>query len=126
MSCKYTERFNPITGETTVYGPDGVVTDETILANLVCCPTLTPDKEEVCLQPIKNTDPALITPGWLVSTMSTSHEGVTTVVGTPTLMDHGMLKDISATHEVVPCPNDAPVDTQLCFVPPKGKKVKGK
>lgn len=118
MSCcasPYIKRINPLTGAVIVYDTaTGLpVSDAALIASLVPCPTTEPDKEKVCLQVIGNTDPSLIESGWQITAITIAADGTITL-GVPVLTLNDM-SDVTATHEVVECPDTTPIDLGFCL-----------
>lgn len=117
MSCcatPYIKRINPLTQSVTVFdtATGEVVTDAALIASLEPCPTTEPDKEKVCLQPVGNEDPALIESGWQITAITIAADGTITL-GEPVLTLADMT-DVTASHEVVACPDTSPIDVGLC------------
>lgn len=85
---------------------------------LVKCPEHEVDKERVCLQVIGNTDASLIVAGRQITPMTTTFTDVAgtvdaVTVGTTTLvLDDGT--DVTATHEIVACPEAIVVESEFC------------
>ncbi len=86
----------------------------------VKCPTSLPDKERVCLQPIGNTDAALIEEGWQVCVVNTTYSDEIGTVAVVTITDETLWLagvDVTATHEVTACPEAITIDAGFCVAP---------
>ena len=87
----------------------------------VKCPITESDWEQVCLQEVGNTDAALIVSGKKLVIVSTTYADVagavdTVTLSTPTLyLEDGT--DVTATHEVVACPEALVVESDFCVAP---------
>ncbi len=55
----------------------------------------------------------LIVPGWQITVFEVAADGALTVLSTA-LWDKPLAADLTATHEVVVCPDDTPIDVPLC------------
>ena len=84
----------------------------------VKCPQTETDFERLCIQTIGNTDAALIEEGMQCITKTTTYADENGVIAAVTIDDVKLLlndgTDVTATHEVVPCPTPIVVETEVC------------
>lgn len=81
----------------------GAILTAAQVAGSKMCPPPTFDKEEVCIQPIGNTDPALVVPGWVIVAATVDPDTLAVTLGAPAIYDVTLLTNLTATHEVVKC-----------------------
>lgn len=82
----------------------------------VKCPDTSVDQENVCVQVVGNTDASLIVGGYrvIVSTISFDGAGVPTVAINSVQLFLNDGTDVTATHEVVACPEAIVTSTKAC------------
>ena len=87
----------------------------------VKCPTSEPDWEKVCLQVIGNADAALIESGDKVVVISTTFAdtvgAIDSITRSPAQLYLEDGTDVTATHEVVACPEALVVESDFCVAP---------
>ena len=87
----------------------------------VKCPTSEPDWEKVCLQEAGNTDAALIVSGKQLVVVSTTFADTAGTIDAITLRPATLYledgTDVTATHEVVACPEALVVESDFCVAP---------
>jgi hypothetical protein len=87
----------------------------------VKCPETETDWEKVCLQPIGNTDAALIVSGEKMIAQTITYSDVQGTINAVTrsaplfYLEDGT--DVTATHEVVSCPEPIVVESGYCVAP---------
>ena len=94
---------------------------------LVNCPSVETDKEKVCLQVIGNTDAALIVGGWQICSITTTFADTDGTVDSLVISDSILVltdgTDVTATHEVVDCPEAIVFEESYCVGGAGEKKV---
>lgn len=87
----------------------------------VKCPVIEPDWEKVCLQPIGNTDAALIVSGdkmVVLTTLFADTSGtIDSVSRSPATLYLEDGTEVTATHEVIACPEPVVVESDFCVAP---------
>jgi hypothetical protein len=88
---------------------------------VVTCPTTETEFERVCLQPIGNTDAALVVEGQEIKVMQTTYSDDVGTVDAVTIQSITLwLNDgteVTDTHEIVACPEPIVVETGVCVAP---------
>ena len=87
----------------------------------VKCPITETDFETRCLQVVGNTDASLIVEGMQCITKRTTYSDTAGTLAAVEIVDLKLLlndgTDVTATHEIVSCPEAIVVETEVCVAP---------